>query len=206
MDDTSNTGAAPVETYEAALSRITKANAADGGRMLSHTQLTELSSIAQRQWGGGDGGAGQGGADPAPQARHEPIGAPGADPGADNANRIADREAFLTPYGLREHAGRSTADEAVAVASMFQSEGVDPAQAGALLKLFDSGRPATDAQMIAAFGTLSEEDDDAVVDYLNGLDDAHPKLKVMETLQRAGLLGNVGFLEQVAQHARAKRR
>lgn len=205
MDDTSNTGAAPVETYEAALSRITKANAADGGRMLSHTQLTELSSIAQRQWGG-DNASGQGGADRAPQARHEPIGAPGADPAADNANRIADREAFLTPFGLREHAGRSTADEAVAVASMFQSEGVDPAQAGALLKLFDSGQPATEEQTNTAFASLSADDHDLVIDYLDALSAAHPKLGILSSLNRAGLLGNSGFLQQVAQHARAKRR
>ncbi|MGF6230715.1 hypothetical protein QFZ27_004670 [Inquilinus ginsengisoli] len=210
MDDINNTSAAAVETYDVALARISKANAVDG-RMLSHTQVAELQNIARQQWGAGD-------VVPAPQARHgstptvihggtavrDEISDGSAD--GNRAGQIAEREAMLAPYGLREHAGRSTADEAVAIAGMFQAEGVEPEQAGALLQHFRSDKPATEVQMRAAFGSLSEEDDDLVVDYLNALADAHPKLNVMASLQRAGLLGNAGFLAQVAEHVRAKRR
>ena len=204
MDEQTNTGTPAVETYPDALARINKANESTG-RMMSHSQRLELASIAQRQWGGDD-------AAQTPDARPGHTATPGGNtvqddrPGAERAGEVAEREAFLAPYGLREHAGRSTAEEAVAVASVFQAEGIEPERAASFLQHFKHEQPATDARIDAAFGTLSAEDSDLVSDYLDGLSAAHPTLNVLSSLRRCGLLGNAGFLAQVAEHVRTKRR
>ncbi|OWJ67827.1 hypothetical protein BWR60_07560 [Inquilinus limosus] len=111
----------------------------------------------------------------------------------------------LTPYGLETHAGHDTAGDALAMVKVFEAEGIEPEQAKSILR-HNAGQPVTDAQIDTTFGRMPQEDALAAMDFLLELSEAHPSAPILSSLRRSGLLGNAGFLTQVANHARSKRR
>lgn len=204
MSDETEAPAAPaVSPYAAALARINAENtltATTGGssvsamRSMSPAQREELQRIAAQEFGGGD--------DEQQQATEQPSGREAA------AAEMTAQAELLAPFGLERHAGQSTAADAVAVARMFTDEGIEAAQGAGLLKHFgaEHAQPMSDAQVEAALDTLSEDDFGLVSGYLQGLNGRYPQLRILESLRQSGLLGNTGFLSQVAEHARARRR
>jgi hypothetical protein len=199
------------EEYAEALARITQANTYGDGRLarpMTQAQTEELQQIAKRQWGEGVDSGGRAeserGNGPAVETTRPYDAHSVMSPDMPEARAAAAER--LTPYGLDKHAWGDLAGEAVAVVGMFEGEGVPSEQANALLKHLATGQPANDAQVRTAFASLSDADDALVVNYLNALDDAHPKLNVLGTLRRSGLLASAGFLQQVAAHAASRKR